>query len=69
VVGFRHGTAGDGDDRQGNGACRGNMAALFCYIPCGISLSWAALGGIIAMIGAIVNVAEIERIVVVWIRS
>jgi len=45
------------------------MAALFCYIPCGISLSWAALGGIIAMIGAIVNVAEIERIVVVWIRS
>jgi hypothetical protein len=24
MVGFCHGTAGDGDDRQGNGACSGN---------------------------------------------
>jgi hypothetical protein len=29
VIGFPHGTAGDGDDRQGNGACRGDTAGLF----------------------------------------
>jgi hypothetical protein len=27
-----HGAAGDGDDRQGNGACRGNAASLFHLI-------------------------------------
>ena len=26
---FPHGAAGDGDDRQGNGACRGDAATLF----------------------------------------
>jgi hypothetical protein len=28
VLYFRHGAAGDGDDRQGNGACRGDAAGL-----------------------------------------
>ena len=30
MVGFRYGAARDGDDRQGNGACRGNAAGLSC---------------------------------------
>jgi hypothetical protein len=29
MVGFPHGTAGDGDDRQGNGVCRGDTTDLF----------------------------------------
>jgi hypothetical protein len=31
---WSHGTAWEGDERQGNGACRGNAAGLFNYDAC-----------------------------------